>query len=668
MKLKLRFLLLLTVICIGFALITWFLSLQLISQINQGWGEKLIDRQVMFDKYRTLSPLIREIELAKKMAVDPDIIQMVLHENNSLLRQRGIAAMENYRFNFRDHNYTVAIARSGSYYFNDAANQFKGRQLRYVLSPTNANDKWFYATIADGKAYQVNIDHDVKLDVTKVWINVLMRNGTDILGIVSTGIDLSDFLKETVDISQQGTHNLFIDKGMKIQLLNDQHLIDYSNIAMDISQRKKVDALLKNSADIERLRLAMQQLEQFPDQHRTFWVDYAGGKYLLGVAYLPEVGWYDLSLMDTHSLALIEDNLWVPILFGTAFLLALIITGQALHRWVLRPIAALQLSTDKIQRGDFDIDPPILGSRELDCLSQSFTSMAKFVRDSNRELENKVDERTQELHRAKEAAEAASQSKSAFLANMSHELRTPLNAIIGYSEMLQEEVSDLGQDDLLPDLKKIQSSGQHLLGLINDILDLSKIEAGKMELHLETFDIPAMIHEVSATIHPLVQKSSNTLVLNCPDDFGVMHADLNKVRQGLLNLLSNASKFTENGLITLTVQRGVARSGKEIISLSVTDSGIGMSAEQMDKLFQAFTQADASTTRKYGGTGLGLSITRRFCELMGGDVQVASEPAKGSTFTIRLPAVVAELEQAIAADPGETASRGMYANSAINKN
>ena len=662
MKLKLRFVLLMTVICIGFALTTWFLSLQLVSQINQGWGEKLIDRQVMFDKYRTLSPLIREIELTRKMAADPDIIQMALHENEPLLRQRGIAALENYRFNFRDHNYTVAIARSGSYYFNDAANQFKGRQLRYVLSPTNAKDKWFYATLADGRAYQLNIEHDVKLDVTKVWINVLMRNGTDILGIVSTGIDLADFLKETVGVSQHGTHNLFIDKSMAIQLNNDPQLIDYTSIAKDVSQRNKVDVLLKNPADIERLRLAMRQLEQSPDQHQTFWVDYEGSKYLLGVAYLPEVGWYDLSLMDTHSLALIGDNLWIPFLFGTAFLFALIIMGHALHRWVLRPIAALQRSTDKIQRGDFDIDPPILGSRELDHLSESFTRMAKFVRDSNRDLENKVDERTQELHRAKEAAEAASQSKSAFLANMSHELRTPLNAIIGYSEMLQEEVSDLGQDDLVPDLKKIQSSGQHLLGLINDILDLSKIEAGKMDLCLETFDITAMIHEVSATIQPLVQKNNNALALNCPDDIGVMHADPTKVRQGLFNLLSNASKFTENGSITLTARRGAESDGKEFIFLSVTDSGIGMSAEQMGKLFHAFTQADASTTRKYGGTGLGLAITRRFCELMGGDIQVESELAKGITFTIQLPTVVAELVQPVAASPEEIVSREMYAS------
>lgn len=402
MKLNQRFLLLMTGIFIGFVVVAWFFSLQLISQINLEWGQKLISQQVVFDKYRTLSPLIREIELARKMGADPDIIQMALHENDLLLRQRSIAAMEKYRFNFRDHSFFVAMARSGNYYFNDAANQFKGRELRYVLSPTNANDKWFYATLADGKEYQVNIDPDVHLGVTKVWINVLIRNGQKVLGVIGTGIDLTDFLQETVSISRQGAHNLFIDKNMAIQLINDPHLIDYMSVAKDASQRIKVDKLLKNPADVERLQLAMSQLERFPDQQQTFWVDYEGYKYLLGVAYLPEVGWYDLTLMDTNSLALIKDNFWIPIAFGTVFLIALIIMGQALRRWVIKPISVLQVSTDKIQNGEFDVDHQTLGPGEIGHLSRSFASMANYVRDTNRGLENKVSERTEELLRLTE--------------------------------------------------------------------------------------------------------------------------------------------------------------------------------------------------------------------------------------------------------------------------
>ncbi|MBA2271738.1 MAG: response regulator [Chthoniobacterales bacterium] len=246
----------------------------------------------------------------------------------------------------------------------------------------------------------------------------------------------------------------------------------------------------------------------------------------------------------------------------------------------------------------------------------------------------------EQVAKAKEAAETANKTKSLFLANMSHELRTPLNAILGYSEMLQEEAADRQlEDEFGSDLKKINGAGKHLLALINDILDLSKIEAGKMELFLENFDVSELITEIASTIRPLVEKNANTLHIECSPDLGVMQADQIKVRQGLFNLLSNAVKFTHEGDVTLKATRE-RMNGSEWIVFRVTDTGIGLSAEQIVKLFQDFTQADASTTRKFGGTGLGLALTRRFCQMMGGDVTVHSVPNEGSVFTIKLPALV----------------------------
>ena len=260
---------------------------------------------------------------------------------------------------------------------------------------------------------------------------------------------------------------------------------------------------------------------------------------------------------------------------------------------------------------------------------------------------------------ALEAAESANRAKSTFLANMSHELRTPLNAIIGYSEMLQEEAEELGSCEAVPDLEKICSAGKHLLSLIDDILDISKIEAGRMDLYLETFDIHTLIESAVATARPLVEKNGNTLEVYCPDNLDTMHADMTKVRQVLLNLLSNAAKFTQNGRIAIGVERikneqlkmknqeessQILISNSEFLSFRVADTGIGMTQEQLDRVFQPFTQADASTTREYGGTGLGLAISQRFCQMMGGSIEVSSTSGAGTTFTVLLPKAIKQPE------------------------
>jgi CheY-like chemotaxis protein len=243
------------------------------------------------------------------------------------------------------------------------------------------------------------------------------------------------------------------------------------------------------------------------------------------------------------------------------------------------------------------------------------------------------------LNTAREEALEASRTKTAFLANMSHELRTPMNAIIGYSEMLIEEAQDLKPEEFVPDLEKVRAAGKHLLALINDILDLSKIEAGKMTLFMESFSIRSTIDDVIAMIQPLISRNNNTLVVTCPDNIGVMVADVVKVRQTLFNLLSNACKFTDGGEIHLDVSTAL-RDNTEQIVMAITDHGIGMTQEQLGRLFQAFVQADSSTTRKYGGTGLGLTISRKFCQMMGGDIRVSSQLGEGSTFTIELPRIV----------------------------
>ncbi|WP_075213981.1 response regulator [Mongoliimonas terrestris] len=243
-----------------------------------------------------------------------------------------------------------------------------------------------------------------------------------------------------------------------------------------------------------------------------------------------------------------------------------------------------------------------------------------------------------ELEDAREAAIRATQVKSEFLANMSHELRTPLNAIIGYSQLLLQDAEDAGQTDLVPDLKRIEGAGQHLLRVINDILDLSKIEAGRMDVFLEPVDVRALVRDVETLVLPLAAKNRNRFRIDMPDDMGTIETDYTKLKQIVLNLVSNAAKFTEDGTITLTA--GITgKGGDHTLSIWIADTGMGMTEEQLGRLFQAFSQADSSTTRRFGGTGLGLAISRSFARTLGGDLTATSSPGVGSTFLLTLPAV-----------------------------
>jgi signal transduction histidine kinase len=454
--------------------------------------------------------------------------------------------------------------------------------------------------------------------------------------------------KEQLTVNESVLINLLSDLG-RIALFTGEYDELQPHIERIVEDPHVVKILLVNrknrivvSSDVQDIGMPMPQMEDDKDR---FWKvkTIANSAGSLGV----------LAVNFSHA-ELVEANrearaLGIQIALTGMTVIAIV--GMVIGYLLTRKLSILTDAARRLAEGELSVKTDFTGNDEVAIVGQAFDQMARNIernmvelqnnenelRRAHDELEQRVADRTAELAVARDQALEASRAKGAFVANMSHELRTPLNAIIGYSEMLQDEAKELQYDDFVPDLEKIRSAGTHLLSLINDILDLSKIEAGKMELYLETIPVSQLLKEVAVTIEPLAEQNRNRFQLVTDDGLGTIYTDTTKVRQALLNLLSNACKFTDAGLITLGTSRTSTAHGDRI-RFVVSDSGTGIAPEHLEKLFTEFTQADSSTTRRYGGTGLGLAISRRFCQLLGGDITVVSEPGKGSTFTIDLPA------------------------------
>ena len=471
------------------------------------------------------------------------------------------------------------------------------------------------------------------------------------IGVATIDIPLEP-LKQLIS-SLQG------EQGQRFLLLSAQQRILYSDNADYIGRPVKDVIQELNRPDIEA---AFEQASISGDTHMLQLAGWQSTQtQWISSAMIKSGGWMLLSIQDEQrALAFLTQQKRRAIaVLGSVFIVS-ILAAWLLLVWVTRPLSNLSQAVEEIGKGNMDIHIKRQSEDEIGDLAASFADMVRqllsretALRELNENLEKRVEERTIELkslqlglEQARDAADDANQAKSAFLANMSHELRTPMNAILGYSEMLMEEAEDLQQEDLIPDLKKIHQSGTHLLALINDVLDLSKIESGKMEAFAEQIDLDILIDEVCATTHPLLEKNKNSLAIERDKDIGVACQDIIKLRQTLFNLLSNAAKFTHEGTITLNVDR-IQQSGEDWLSFAVNDTGIGIAPDKLEHVFEEFIQADDSTTRDYGGTGLGLAISKRFCKLLGGDLSVQSELGEGSTFTILIPAILPETKTSL---------------------
>jgi len=402
MNLKTRFLLLAALLVLTASVAAWTIFQHIAEGIIEQWGVRLAETQVRYDSAKLLQPVTREIALARQMADSQVLRRWAQNESDPVLYAEARAEMESFRSNFHDQSYFVALLESGAYYHNNARNEFAGQPLRYHLKPGNPPDAWFYTIIREGRDFHLNVNPDVPLGVTKLWIDVLIRDGERILGVVGTGLELDGFIRNVIDVSPPGISTVFVDHTGAIQLFRDRDLIDYASIAKQAADKKMVDRLLDREEDRAQLRAMMAQLsarDTPPMTVMSHFVSVDGKRYLAGVAYLQEIDWFEITLLDLDVLMPVSSLNMAALAFAAALLLTLAIVHLSLTRLVFKPISALENAILHVRDGDPTPVTLPSGKGEIGSLIKHFGAMADAVLSTRTELENRVRERTEALNR-----------------------------------------------------------------------------------------------------------------------------------------------------------------------------------------------------------------------------------------------------------------------------
>ena len=404
MNLKPRFLLVTALLVIVSAAAAWYASRLLAEGIVEEWAMRYAEKQVLYDKSRLLQPIVREIALSRQFANSSAIRDWAKQPEDPALYQRALSEMENYRLNFSDQSYFVALLQSGRYFHNNAKNEFAGKQYRYTLSEKKPDDQWFFDIVRQQRDIHINVNPDVHLGVTKLWIDVLMRDGDRILGVVGTGLDLTLLLQAVVEQTQPGMTSLFVDHNGAIQVHRDQSLIDFASISKSAKEQKTLDLLFDRQEDRLAVYAAMKELESVKKSMISRFVNIKGQRHLVGVAYLPEIDWYEITLLDLDVLMPISRFSGILLVYGLTLLVALALFNFVLNRQVLRPLRQLENAMQSAEQGDLApiVEAPnqaIEGPGEIARLIMHFRRMARAQWDARQDLESKVLDRTEALER-----------------------------------------------------------------------------------------------------------------------------------------------------------------------------------------------------------------------------------------------------------------------------
>ncbi|MDD2702118.1 MAG: HAMP domain-containing sensor histidine kinase [Sideroxydans sp.] len=636
LNLQARFLLIIGASSLIITLLLWLSFGNLTEHLIERLGSRLAEKQMLYDRERTLQPLIREISMARETADSRLLREWARNEADPIIRQRALLKMEKMRDHFRGGNYFIAFSASRNFYYNDAAGQYDGHQLRYTLDPAALDDAWFFDFLVRGNEKRIRVAHNDELGVSKIWVRVPIMDGKKVIGVLGTGIDLDDFVRNISNISQPGVTNMFINQNAVIQIYNDVGHVDFPGVRNLPDHTHYVSQIQSRESGSQWLYKAIKALDLGDKIVDTEFVVIQGKRYLAGLIALPEVGWYDLTLLDLSVLLPGMDFFWplVATICGALFLLGML--ALSLHRLVIRPLATLTDSVGRIRRGEYT--PEVrkeAGAGEVNTLAAQFHDMEDAVRSTHLWLETEIEKRTQQLIDAKNVLEISlaherngREIQATQMAVMAHELRSPLAVIGNTAQMLHMLVAS-DHPEWLPRIDKIMRSVRQLVGMVDNFLSEEWLDMGQHGLIRTQGNLNQLCTRLVANI----AENQGRLIRYKPLSEDVaLYADWQLLQIAISNMLDNACKYSCTGG---EVGLSISSPRKDWICVEVKDCGAGIPEHLQERIFKKYARGEH--TQDIQGSGIGLYLANWIAEFHGGHMEITSEAGLGNSFYLCLP-------------------------------